>query len=222
MCDQRLWQNVSPLLSKDQTPVYIQFGQHHTIERMLDDITPCLDLDPVDLVGFSMGGYLALQYALEHPGAIRRLVIIGATGTCLSEDEQKKRENIRKYVESRHYDGITKQRLKMFVHPNNICGPLIGIIQQMDKSLGRETLLAQLTATRLRPSLLEKVKALDIPVLIVGAEQDQLVKVDEIFTLAENFPNATVKLIKDSGHMSPLEAPVQLAQIIEQFLADSD
>ncbi|MBV9791908.1 MAG: alpha/beta hydrolase [Chloroflexi bacterium] len=50
-------------------------------ESMADDIAALitqLDLAPVDLVGYSMGGAVALQTAIRHPAQIRKLVVISA------------------------------------------------------------------------------------------------------------------------------------------------
>ncbi|MCJ8273983.1 MAG: alpha/beta hydrolase [Psychrosphaera sp.] len=218
MCNAQLWQNVWPQLSAQFNPVHIDFALHHTMGPMLDDIKRKLDLDPVDLVGFSMGGYLSLRYAIDHPFAVKRLVLIGATGHALSEEEQTLRDKILNYVKSNQYTGITRQRMSKFVHPDNLDGQVGDTIRAMDKTLGKETLIAQMESSSHRPSLLEQAKTLDIPVLVVGAEQDQLVERDEIFRLAEHFSHGEVKMIDKCGHMSPLEAPTQLAQIINEFL----
>src|SRR4029453_36878 len=39
-----------------------------------------LGLGPVDVLGISWGGFLALMYAARHPGSIRRLAVVGAAG----------------------------------------------------------------------------------------------------------------------------------------------
>ena len=83
MCDQRLWFDTWAELSADSTPIAVKFGKHDNINDMLNDVTTHLGMQPVDMVGFSMGGYLALQYALKYPDAIKSLVIIGASATGL-------------------------------------------------------------------------------------------------------------------------------------------
>ena len=53
-----------------------------TYEHMADDtaaIARHLELDRPDVVGFSMGGGIALQMAIRHPDLVRRLVLISAT-----------------------------------------------------------------------------------------------------------------------------------------------
>jgi pimeloyl-ACP methyl ester carboxylesterase len=189
---------------------------------MMAKITTSVNLEPIDLVGFSMGGYVALQYALTYPQAIKRLIIIAATGTGLTEQEQRRRHHILRYMKTNPYNGIPTQRLKQFIHPDNINSPAADTIRQMDKSLGKETLVAQLQATAQRPSLLSQLHTLKCPVLVVGAHQDKLVQPQEIETLGSHFSCATIKFINQGGHMTPLEAPQQLATMINGFLLDDN
>ena len=220
MCDQRLWQDLWPHLNEAFDPVHVTFGNHHNFPDMLKDVTAMLDLEPADMVGFSMGGYLALRYAIEHPGAVKRLAIIAATGTNLTEQEQRRRGHIQTWIKANDYSGIPEKRLSQFIHPDNLDGKPGQVVREMDRDLGKATLLSQLEASQYRPSLLEQAKALNIPVLVVGAEHDQLVSVDEIFNLAEQFDNVTVKIIPHGAHMIPLEAPRSLAHILNDFFAE--
>lgn len=218
MCDHRLWQSVWPLLHETFDPIAIQFKPHFKMPDMLEDITGALDLEAANLVGFSMGGYVSLQYALKYPHAINKLVLIGASAQNLTEYEQAKRKKIVGYLKGNHYSGINDLRLKQFIHSKHMGGPIAQLIKAMDKDLGKEYLLAQLAATAERPSLLERLKELDFPVLIIGAEQDQLIPPQQTLNLAQHFRYAEVKIADDCGHMSPLEAPEQVSQWINQFL----
>jgi pimeloyl-ACP methyl ester carboxylesterase len=58
--------------------------RHITYEGMADDVAALirhLDLDYPDVFGFSMGGGVALQLAIRHPGSVRRLVVASASFT---------------------------------------------------------------------------------------------------------------------------------------------
>jgi len=218
MCDHRLWQEVLPQLT-NINPVPITFKPHQNIESMLDDVTEQLELDPANLVGFSMGGYVALRYALKFPQAVSKLVLIGSSGKSLSDQERAKRNKIVGYLQGNHYNGINDLRLKQFIHPRHLKGPIAATIKAMDKSLGKDYLLAQLAATAQRPSLLDKLHQLNCPVLIIGAQDDQLIPPQQMIELAGSFNNATIEIIPDCGHMSPMEAPVQVGKLISDFLA---
>ncbi len=224
MCDQRLWQSTWPLLSDAITPKHIQFALSPDIQSMASDVDQHLALAPhqskqvIDLVGFSMGGYVALHYALNYPGKVKRLVIIAASAWGLTDEEQKQRLHIINYIKKNNYSGIAKQRIAQFVHPSHINDPVVDVIRDMDKSLGKETLVAQMQANTDRPSLAEQLNQLDIPVLIIGAVADQLVSKRDLQLMADNIPNGQLELLDHTGHMIPLEAPQQLAEQLNQFL----
>lgn len=56
--------------------------------RFIDDFTQALGLQDFYLVGHSVGGGIALQYALEHPVRIKRLAIVNSM--CLGKEIDRK------------------------------------------------------------------------------------------------------------------------------------
>ncbi|MFT4925072.1 MAG: pimeloyl-ACP methyl ester carboxylesterase [Phenylobacterium sp.] len=237
MCDHRLWQSTWPRLAAELTPTHHQFAAADNIQAMAADvhhqITPHPDQpnqQGINLLGFSMGGYVALHYALNqalnqalndalnNANTIKKLIIIAASAKGLNDEEKKQRSQILKYLQNNRYNGINKQRIGQFVHPSHINDPVSDIIRDMDHSLGQHTLVNQLKANIDRPPLTEQLHQLNIPVLIVGGAQDQMVKPQTLIDMGEQLPNATVSIIEHCGHMVPLEAPQQLATLINDFI----
>lgn len=219
MCNDRLWHQVWPLLNDNLKPQAINFGAHHNMDAIQTDITQSLDLEPANLVGFSMGGYLAMRYAMQFPQSINKLILICATGSNLTKHEQTKRKKIIAYAKSNYYSGINDQRIKQFVHPKHAKGPVADTIKQMDQELGKEYLIAHMEATAERPALYSQLEKLDCPVLLIAAEQDTLIPPAQMELLAKHFKHATLKVIPDCGHMSPLEAPQQVASWINEYMS---
>src|SRR5260370_28472450 len=71
-------------------PVYPGFGAsegYEEIEGIDDlvfhtlDVMDALGLERADVVGLSLGGWLAAELALRHPGRVNRLVLVDAAGT---------------------------------------------------------------------------------------------------------------------------------------------
>ena len=76
-----------------------------TYERMADDTAALmrrLELEPADVVGYSMGGGIALQLAIRHPALVRRLVVVSA---------------------SFRYDGMQPEAIAMFPSITPRCSP---------------------------------------------------------------------------------------------------
>jgi pimeloyl-ACP methyl ester carboxylesterase len=85
------WSGFIPLLSKDRKVIVAEMQGHGrtkdtdrelSYENMADDIAGLLGhlrVDSADILGYSMGGGVAFQFAVRHPGKLRRLVILSGT-----------------------------------------------------------------------------------------------------------------------------------------------
>jgi len=56
-----------------------------TTVEVLDEVLAFFHLDAVDIIGHSLGGQMALYFALAHPERLRRLVLLGAPGAAFSQ-----------------------------------------------------------------------------------------------------------------------------------------
>lgn len=85
------WGELIPLLSKTRKVIAIEFQGHgHTPfsnreisqANLASDVAAVLDylkIDSADVVGYSMGGSVAYQFAIQNPNRLRKLVIISST-----------------------------------------------------------------------------------------------------------------------------------------------
>lgn len=85
------WSQFIPLLSKDRKVIVMEMQAHgrtrdisrkFSYEGMADDVSGLLKhlkIDSADILGYSMGGGVAFQFAVRHPEQLRRLVILSGT-----------------------------------------------------------------------------------------------------------------------------------------------
>lgn len=85
------WSELIPLLSQDHMLVLAEMQGHGRTKdipramdyaHMADDVSGLLehlDLEQADVLGYSMGGGVAFQMAIRHPGQVRRLIILSGT-----------------------------------------------------------------------------------------------------------------------------------------------
>lgn len=85
------WSQWIPLLAKERKVVVAEMQGHGrtrdidralSYEAMADDASGLLDhlkIDQADIVGYSMGGGIAFQLGVRHPGQVRRLVVLSGT-----------------------------------------------------------------------------------------------------------------------------------------------
>ncbi|MBL4643386.1 MAG: alpha/beta hydrolase [Flavobacteriaceae bacterium] len=217
MCNQDLWQFVFPEIEK-YTPKYIDITSASSFEEINaiinSKITP-----PAILIGFSLGGFSALNFASQYPEKIKKLIIIAANAKGLSEEELRLRRSTIQFLETHTYKGISNTRIKQFLHPNNHQNKeVINIIKKMDADLGIETLIKQLKATSKRVDITAQLKTIDTPILFIGSKEDALVSHQDVLDLKTALKTSIAVILKNCGHMIPLEKPKELAEIINNYL----
>jgi pimeloyl-ACP methyl ester carboxylesterase len=84
------WSHIIPLLAKDRKVIAAEMQGHgrtkdiareFSYENMADDVSGLLQhlrIDKADVLGYSMGGGVAFQFAVRHPEQLRRLVVLSA------------------------------------------------------------------------------------------------------------------------------------------------
>jgi len=218
MCDHRLWQACWASLPTD---VETNFLPLHTIdhfEALNAHIQQHLTNSFSHLIGFSMGAYYALKFALAYPHQIKSLVLIGTSAKGLPEEELKMREYALQYLREVPYNGISQARIRQMVHPSRMTdATVVDIIKAMDQSLGKEVLIQQLEATSRRISLMDQLAELDIPVMLIGAEEDVLVPAQDLLEMYHELSDGKLELIQNAGHMIPLEYPEKLAELLVEW-----
>lgn len=218
MCDQRLWQPVRDRLEGRFTTQYAAIETRHTREGMVSLLDEAASAGPLHLVAFSMGGYLALDFALENPDRVASLITVGSSAFGLTDAEKSERVRAMALLEKHDYRGMATSRLQQFVHPSQWNNPaVVDVIRAMDRDLGKETLIAQLRETSARESLGPRLWELAVPVMLIGADSDPFVPFTAIEEMARLIPQGEPVLGRDMGHMMPLEQPDWLAGEIARF-----
>jgi pimeloyl-ACP methyl ester carboxylesterase len=219
MCDQRLWAPVWKELGGRFGTSYVPLETELTrpgMQRLIAEAGS--GAEPINLIGFSMGGYFALEYTLETPDRIASLVMVSASAFGLTEAEIAERQKAVAYLSTHDYRGIAPARIAQFVHPSRTNDPAVaGVMRDMDRDLGKETLIAQLRETTDRVSLGPRLPELHIPIMLIGADADIFSPPATIERMASAIRNARVAIAADTGHMIPLERPAWLAQQIADF-----
>jgi len=215
MCDARLWEKLVPYLPSNTPLVHADYTGQISLDAMIEAVIEQAPIEPSHIVGFSLGGYLAMRAALKAPEKFRSLSLIATSPYGLQESEktlrQQSADTLRKYA----YKGMSKKRLAHFLHPDHLENTEItNTILSMEKDLGQQELINQLLAPIERRDISAEIAALPMSKHLILAEEDQAVPYGKVAKFAELDTDLSLHTVKKSGHMIPLEAPEKLAEIL--------
>jgi pimeloyl-ACP methyl ester carboxylesterase len=196
-----------------------------TISEMARHVLAFLDareLRLCDVLGFSLGGLVAQQLALDRPALIRRMILVGTAPRGGVDIMHVEKPSLAKYFQDPTLRGYARLQ-KLFFAPTpssqaagaEFIQRLAKRVQDREPTSGPNIAKAQLAAFRdweQSPTS----RALDLgavrqPTLVVSGILDEMIPVRNSYRLSENLPNAVLLTYPDSGHGS-------LFQFHESFL----
>jgi pimeloyl-ACP methyl ester carboxylesterase len=206
----------------------------NNVEQMaLDAIAfvSAMQFDQIDLLGFSIGSFVAQNIALIRPALVRRLIlassapqgavgmhgwapdVIGAVG-----QREPNPDGVLDvfYASSSSSRQAGEQAMKrMFARTTD-----------RDQPTTWETRQAQYDAVCAwgvpNHSLLERVSAINVPVFVANGDSDPMILPHYSHLLAGLIPQATVKIYPDSAHGFLFQHHASFAADVEAFLGGSD
>jgi pimeloyl-ACP methyl ester carboxylesterase len=175
------------------------------------DLFDALKVDTMNLVGLSMGGYLAAKFASEHGHRVKKLVLIAPYG--LDVPEHPARDIIALPGEQLVPMLVSDfETLKKHL-PEKPDMEFIGARYREATSFAR--LFWEHPTDPKFPRHLHRVK---MPTLIVWGDEDKLIPVEQAQAWRKLIPNAEVMVVKGAGHIVQLDKP-ETVDVIGRFLS---
>ncbi len=163
MTDERLWSRIIPLLKDEYELIHVPIPHTGDFDEIIDILFNLFTEDKVNLLGFSLGGYIASYFAITYPNRVNKLFMLAATPGSSSEAEIERRKQKFTVIEQEGFLGLSYEKAKSLVEEKNQNDEeLIKIIQDMFMDLGKETFITQLTSTFHRKDLFIDLLNLDI------------------------------------------------------------
>ena len=204
-----------------------------SIEAMAGHVLAFLDalnITACDVLGFSLGGMIAQQMALERPSLIRRLILVGTAPRGGEDIMHVERPPLSPLFQDPLLAGLTRLQ-KLFFAPSATSqaagAAFIARISQRtqdrDPVSGPEVAQAQVAAfrawERVTGERFADLKRIGQPTLVVNGVHDQMIPVRNSYWLAENLPNAVLTVYPDAGHGSLFQYHDAFARQALAFLA---
>jgi len=201
-----------------------------TVARMAHDALAFLDamhIAEADLLGFSLGSFVAQEIALIRPDLVRRLILASSAPQGAAGMHGWAADVINK-VGSR--ETVPDQLLDVFYTPSPASR------QAGQRALGRmfsrgeldspstwETRIAQYDAVCAwgvpDHALLQRISAIDIPVFVTNGDSDPMILPHYSHLIAGLIPQAQVKIYPDAAHGFLFQHHAEFAADVEAFLS---
>lgn len=221
MCDERVWHPVWDRLGDGVKHDYLPIETARSAAEFRQLFYDAAKHGPLNLIAFSMGGYLAMEFAIGHPEKVASLITVCASAFGLHDAEKAQRASALTYLKTHIYKGIVDQRLNQMLHPDRKSdGAVKQIMRDMDRDLGVETLITQLSETSERIDLSGQLQRISCPTLIISGDSDPFLTQHQMDVMTAAIPGAKSATAPDSGHMVPLERPDWLAAEISKFYSE--
>jgi pimeloyl-ACP methyl ester carboxylesterase len=218
-----LTDNAGVGLSTGEAPETVA-GMAHDAASLIDG----LGLEHVDLFGFSMGGFVAQQIAVDRPELVRRIALVG-TGPRGGEGMGELDPDVAPLFGTA-YDPQDLMWLPIFFSPSGksqaagrqFLERIRARAEDRDAPVSDATVAAHLTAAHewgaTSPEGYDYLKGICHPVLVVNGSDDIVVSTVNSYILQQNLPNAELILFPDSNHGSHFQFTQSFNRSLIEFL----
>jgi pimeloyl-ACP methyl ester carboxylesterase len=176
------------------------------------DVLDRLGLERVNVVGGSVGGWIAAELAVHSPHRIERLALLGAAGLRVPG-------NMATDVFLMTPDQVVAT---LYKHPEPVlqampAEPDVDFILAMQRDMAA---LARYgwTPYLSDPKLERRLHRVAAPTLVLWADDDRVMPIEHGRRYAERIPDATLRVIEDCGHAMYFERPDAFADAVTEFL----
>jgi 3-oxoadipate enol-lactonase len=197
-------------------------GGKATITHLIKPIAALvqeLKIQPVDVVGISMGGTIALQLALEYPQTVSRLVLVNTFANLNITSLHSLPYFLVRYILV-HTLGLQSQAKAVAKHlfPYPEQEPLRrGFFEQVIQADPRAYRAAMRALARF--DVRKRLDEIECPTLVITGERDTTVPIDIQEQLARGIKGARQVLIPDAGHGVTVEKPDIFNHVLVEFLS---
>ncbi len=234
-----LWDPFLPLLTRHRRTIAVDLIGHgrsdsprdperYTMERCTEDLRAVLDALEVartDVLGYSMGGRVALHLAAAAPTRVRALILESASPGLADLAERHARITADEALaDALERDGLAAfvdrwERLPLFASQASLPTEVrvrLRAQRLQNNPLGLANSLRGMGTGRQEP-LWNRLASLQVPTLLLVGELDQKYR-ELAHKMAAALPLATVEVVRGAGHAVHLEQPAAFVAAVSAFL----
>ncbi len=206
MCDENIWKFQIKELRKKYKVIFAKVKKGETIKEYSSNIIKSLP-KKFSIIGFSMGGFIALDLSINHPERIEKLVLVGTNGRSISDKRKKLLNKFCNEINNENFiNKFCNANINSYFSKNNQSNiQYLKLIKSMAKKLGYLVFKRQTNAILKRPSVLSKLSKIKLKCLIVSGSNDTLSTKEMNTELKKRIKNSELFFIKKSSHFVMFE-----------------
>ena len=219
MCNQNIWDAQTSILKKKYSVSIFSLKSIATLDDAVQKIIN-KNKKKISVIGFSMGGFIAIKLAIEYPEILDKLVLIGTNARHIS---QKRKLLLKKSLITLNKNNFAKlfyqkNYSSYFAYKDLENTSYQNTIYSMAKQLGYKAFLNQTNLILKRPNQLKKLNKIVSKTLIIRGKNDNLSSNIMNNELNKKIKCSVYKEIKNSSHFVMLEKPKTFNKIVTNFL----
>ncbi|MCL5126989.1 alpha/beta fold hydrolase [Algibacter sp. L4_22] len=224
-----MWNGITPTLSKKNRVICIDLLGHgktdclgyvHSMELMaevVDAVLKHLKIRRSIFVGHSMGGYVALAFAEEHPDALKGLCLMNSTASADTPEKKLNRDRAILAVKQNHKSFIRMAIVNLFRPKNRkLFSDKIKQIRKEAQQTPLQGIVAALEGMKIRNDREALLHFTPFKKMVIAGKKDPVLHYD---LLVEQTKNTEAKLVTlPDGHMSHIENKDELLINLMHFI----
>ncbi len=232
-----MWSSFQKELSKNHTvicPDLPGFGKSmlNSTDFSIADIAKImanwlkgLGIQSCILIGHSLGGYIALALAGQHPELLRGMGLIHSSAYADEEEKKISRDKTIRFIRKVGVGKFIDSFFPSLFHPENLEKPIVKkAIKSLSKyghALDTNHVVNYMKAMRDRQSSLDVLKSFKNAVLLIAGDNDTRISLNDSIEQSKIPKHVTSYVLKKTGHMGMFEKETDTLCIIDDFISNT-
>jgi pimeloyl-ACP methyl ester carboxylesterase len=196
----------------------------------MSDLVSLLDTleihEPIVIMGCSMGGGLAMDFALTHPSRAKALIMVdsGPSGLKLDVPSSSKFADAEKAFEAGDMDLVAEIETQIWFDgidrtPEQVNPAMRELLYEMNRlALSHEIKQLGKRQPNTQTPAFDRLGDLNLPVLIIVGAHDTPYTLAAADYMTEKIPSARKVIIEDAAHLPNMDHPPEFQGIVKDFL----
>lgn len=171
------------------------------------------------LIGLSMGGYIAMEILRQAPERVAKLALIDTSARPDTPEQTQRRKFLADLTRKKGFNKVPPLLFPGFVHERNEDNEdLKAVLKEMAMETGPEAFIRQQTAIMNRIDSRPGLQRIACPATVLVGEGDRLTPPEFAEEMHRLIPGSELEVLKEAGHLSPLETPNEVTSVLRRFL----